>query len=219
MIKTPCPHIHIHFAGNIKVNTLNNLRLSSDIVRWDRPNENIIRAAKRFGAINIERLYCQDNCLVQGIDIAKWIASSVLNPIDYSINGRVHLHNAVISQMIAVGPVNGVKFNSKTVLLSHTPQRIDGSVIIGKPEQLDTLTPLTFNDMRVSFVNDRNFSEFHANLIRRSHRNRISTEIFTDIQMLSSLSVDNLTNRFLMNSSHVMPSGNQLQDQLAPIPT
>lgn len=191
---------------------MNNLNLASDVVRWDRLNANIIQAEKSFGAIDIERLYCEANCLLQGVDVAKWIATSVLNAFDYSINGKIHLHNAIILNLIAVGPVNGVKFNSKTVLLSNVRQRIDGSVTIGRPDQIDMLTPLTFNNLNVGSINGRNFSEFHTNLITRNHRNRIAADIFTDIQMSNTLTIDNLNNLILQNSSNAMPSENFKQD-------
>lgn len=192
---------HWNYAGHIKTSALNGLNLNNDIVRWSRPSENIIRAEKTFGTVNIEHLYCQFRCTVQGVDVSKWIASTVLNSFDYVIRGRVHLNNAISAHIHVDGLVDGQQLNSKSTLLKQTPQRIEGSIIIGSPKSADMLMPLTFQNMMVGLVNGQNFSGFRANVVERGRRNRIVADIFTDLHFTSPLILDNLSNLLLQNSS------------------
>lgn len=192
---------------------MNNLNLITDIVRWNRQEENVIRAVKTFGTVNINRLYCQLDCTVQGVDITNWFGTSVLNSVDYIIQGTVHLNNAIISHINVIGPVNNATLNSKSTLLKHTPQRIDGSLIIGNSEPVNELRPLTFNNIFAGFINDRNFTEFQSNLIQQNRRNSIRAEIFTNMQFNNGLTVDNLFTSILQNSSQKIAMDNYTINQ------
>lgn len=188
-------------TGHIKTSTLNNLNLNNDIVRWSRPRDNIVRADKSFGSVSIEQLYCQFRCSVQGVDVTKWIATSALNSFDYVIRGRVHLNNAIASHIQVDGLVNGQRLTSKSILLKHTPQRIDGSVTVGNSRTDNELMPLTFDNIQVNWVNNQNFSGFRENIVERSRHNRIFANIFTDLHFGQTLIIEHLNNLVLQNSS------------------
>lgn len=194
-------------TGSVKATTINNLNLNDDVVRWDRITGNIIRAEKQFETIHIDRLNCQFGCSIQDVNVAEWITKSVFTTLRHNtIQGKVIINNPVMSHVDVFGDVNdNGKFNSKTILLKNTPQKINGTLIIGNRESSDTIVQsLTFDNIYVNFINGRNFSEFHTNLVKRNQNNEIVADIFTNMQFTQPLTIDNLNNVDLTNSSNLV---------------
>lgn len=192
-------------TGSLKATTINNLNLNDDVVRWDRITGNIIRAEKQFETIFIDRLNCQFGCSIQEVNVDEWITKSVFTTLRHNtVQGKIIINNPVISHVDVFGDVNNNgKFNSKTILLKHAAQQINGTVIIGNRENPNTIVqPLTFDNIYVNFINGQNFTEFHTNLVQRNRNNEIVADIFTNMQFTESLTFDNLNNVDLTNSSN-----------------
>lgn len=150
--------------------------MATDIARLDRPNMNIVRASKHFRSLTIDRLTCQDGCTVQGVDMGDWIGKSVMSNLNYTIQGSVYIRNPIISYIDALGLVNNVTFDSQNILLKSADQYFDGPVTIGNR---NSLSSLTFDNLNVNFINDKNVSEFFENLIRAGDTD--VGEIFTNM--------------------------------------
>lgn len=191
-------------VGDLNAITLNNLNLRDDVVRWSRPSGNIIRAAKSFKSININRFDCRSGCTVQGVDAEEWLTKGVLPNLNYTIQGNVYVNNAAISFVQALGLVNNNTFNSNTILLKSAQQQIDHVISIGTFSNANNITPLTFNEIDVNFINDRNFTEFYKNLISRNAANEIVGNVFSNMQFTKALTFDNLfTSNRLKGFHHI----------------
>lgn len=128
--------------------------------------------------------------------MADWISGAVLTGFNYTIQGTVYAENPIISYIEALGPVNNITFNSQNVLLKSADQRLNGPIIIANANQLNStsaITSLTFDKLYVNFINDKNVSEFFANLIQRNEHGHIDVgEIFSDMEFMNGLDIDHL---------------------------
>lgn len=145
--------------------------MATDVARWDRPNMNIVRAPKRFRSLSIDRLICQDGCTVQGVDMYDWLTKAVMMGLNYTIQGNFYAKNPIISYVEVLGLVNNVTFNSQNVLLKSAEQNLNGVVTIGNNLAANSISSLTFDNLYVNFINDKNVSEFFANLIEKGGEN------------------------------------------------
>lgn len=181
--------VSIH--GNLRSTLINNLNFNNDIVRFSRPEMNIIRAPKIFAGLRVSNLVC-DGCSVNGVDLGEWILKAVLLNNNYTIQGTTYLRNPIISHVNARGTVNNVTFRADEILLKQQRQRIHRNVYIGDPT--NPLQKLTFENMYLNFLNGHNFTDFHLSLVqRRSATQRpIVARVATDMQFTEPLTIDNL---------------------------
>lgn len=185
--------------GNLNSITVNNLNLKDDVVRWDHPNGNIVRAEKQFKSISIEQLFCYAGCTIQGVDIYEWIGKGVLTTLNYTIQGTVYVNNGAISFIEVLGNVNQDTFNSNTILLKGLHQQINHVVTIGGFK--DHVTPLTFNQIYVNSINGQNFTAFHENLIKRDS-NGINANILSHMQFTEPIVFNSLVSSNRLSSTH-----------------
>lgn len=180
--------------GSLPSTTINGLNLDTDVVRWSTPQANIIRAPKRFQSLSMVSLWCQYGCTMQGVDIADWFSNAVFTTTNHTIQGTVYARNAIIQHVEALGLVNNMTFNSQNLLLKNRPQRVNGNLIIGNRDanKFDpaSMNSLTFDNLIVNSLNDRNVSEFFSNLILRN--NTDACEVDTDLEFKDRLDIDDL---------------------------
>lgn len=173
-------------------------------MRWDRPDMNLIRAEKSFKSLSINQLLCHAGCSVQGVDIDEWISKGVLLDMNYTIQGTVFINDAAVSYIEALGRVNNDPFNSLTILLKHSDQRIDRIVTIGPNANPINVTPLTFNEINANYINGHNFTAFIQNRVTRGPANQINANILSNLQFVEPVTFENLyTSERLIRSIHV----------------
>lgn len=187
----------IPFSGKLTSTTVNGLNLETDVARWNSPRTNILTAPKRFQSLSIDRLICEDSCTIQGVDVVDWISGAVMAGLNYTIQGTIYARNPVISYIEALGLVNNGTFNSKHILLKTAPQLVNGIVTIGSRSKNDSITSLTFVNLLVNFINDKNVSEFFETIVKKDGNGNKVGDIFTDIEFMDSLEIESLdvTNR------------------------
>lgn len=171
---------------------MNGLNFAADVARVDRPDLNIVRAKKRFRSLQIDRLECRDGCAVQGIDMDDWISRAAMTGLNHTIQGTVHAQNPIISHIEATGLVNNITINSQTVLLKKTPQTLKGPLIIGNRSRSDSINSLTFDNLYVDFINDKNLTEFFRNLVLKHGHHTDLGEIFSNLEFVDRVDFDNL---------------------------
>lgn len=203
-------------VGDLNSITVNNLILKDDIVRWDRPNKNLIRAEKSFKSLSINQLSCHAGCSVQGVDIDEWISKGVLLNMNNTIQGTVFVNDAAFSFIEVLGNVNNDPFNSFTILLKHSDQRIDHTVTIGPNANPNNVTPLTFNEINVNYINGQNFTAFIQNRVTRGPANQINANILSNVQFVEPVTFENLyTSERLLSSTHMDgPKFRSMSDKL-----
>lgn len=184
---------------------MNDLNLKDDVVRWDRSDKNLIKAEKSFNSLSINQLSCHAGCSVQGVDIDEWISKGALLNMNYTIQGTVFINDATFSYIEALERVNNDPFNSLTILLKHSDQRIDHIVTIGPNANSNNVTPLTFNEINVNYINGQNFTAFIQNRVTRGPANQINVNILSNLQFVEPLTFENLytSERLLLSSTHV----------------
>lgn len=170
---------------------MNGLNFAADVARIDRPDLNRIRAAKRFGELIIDSLECRDRCTMQGVDMDDWISRAVMVNLNNTIQGTVYLRDPIISSIEVLGLVNNMTLNSQTVLLKKTPQTLKGPLIIGNRSRTD-INSLTFNDLNINYINDKNLTEFYENLVLKDGRGNNVGEIFSNLEFTDLLTIENL---------------------------
>lgn len=171
---------------------MNGLNFAADVARVDRPDLNIVRAKKRFQSLQIDRLECRDGCTVQGIDMDDWISRAAMTGLNHTIQGTVYAKNPIISYIEAAGLVNNITINSQTVLLKKTPQTLKGPLIIGNRSRTDSINSLTFDNLYVNTINDKNLTDFFQNLVLQHGRNIELGEIFSNLEFVDQVNFDNL---------------------------
>lgn len=172
---------------------INNLNLATDVARWDSPSTNLITAPKKFESLSIGHLTCPAGCTLQGVDMDEWLQKSVMNGLNNTIQGTVYAKDPVISHVDVLGRVNGLKFDSQNILLKSVPQTIRGTLTIGNQTNPGSINSLTFDNLLVNFINDKNVSEFFENLILKNDRGNLDVgEIFTNIEFMDRLNIDDL---------------------------
>lgn len=171
---------------------MNGLNLETDVARWSSPHTNIITAPKRFQSLIIDRLTCEDGCSIQGVDVVDWISGAVMTGLNYTIQGTIYARNPVISYIEALGLVNNVTFDSKHILLKTAPQQVNGIVTIGNRSKNNSITSLTFDNLLVNFINDKNVTEFFENIVKRDGNGNKVDDIFTNLEFMDSLDIENL---------------------------
>lgn len=179
------------------------MNVASDVARWDRPDRNIITAPKRFRSLTIDRLVCQDGCTLQAVNMQEWISKAALTGLNYTIQGTVYASNPVISYVEALGTVNNITFNSQTLLLTNTAQILDGVVTIGNRLATDRIHSLTFDNLNVNFINDKNVTEFFGNLVQKDAIGNDAGEVFSQLEFADRVEFDNLTIVDQLNGIHV----------------
>lgn len=181
------------FIGDLMSTKINDLNLASDVARWDSPSTNIITAPKHFESLSIGHLTCPAGCTLQGIDMDEWMQKSVMIGLNNTIQGTVYANDPVISHIEVLGRVNGLRFDSQNILLKSVPQTIRGSLTIGNQSNPESINSLTFDNILVNFINDKNVSEFFENLVLRNDRGKLDVgEIFTNIEFMDRLNIDDL---------------------------
>lgn len=178
--------------GNLRSTLINNLNFNNDIVRFSRPEMNIIRASKIFSELRVKNLVCQYGCSVNEVDLGEWIAKAVLVNNNYTIQGTTYLQNPVISHVDVLGTVNNMTFRADQILLKQQRQRIYGNVYIGS--QANPLQKLTFESIYLNSLNGHNFTDFHLSLIQRPSitQRRIVANVATNMQFTEPLTIENL---------------------------
>lgn len=172
--------------------TVNGLNFAADVARTDRPDLNIIRATKHFKSLTIDNLECRDGCTVQGVDMDDWISRAAMTALNHTIQGTVYARNPVIPYIEALGRVNNMTINTQTVLLKKTPQTLRGPLIVGNRSRIDSINSLTFDNLYVNFINDKNLTEFFGNLVKKDgHGNNVG-EIFSHLEFIDRVNFDNL---------------------------
>lgn len=182
---------------------MNGLNFASDIVRWDRPDLNIIHAPKKFQSLTIDRLDCRDGCTLQGVDMEDWTDRAAMTGLNHTIQGTVYIRNPVISSIQALGPVNNMEINSQSVLLKGVSQRMNGIVTIGNRSRIDSINSLTIENLMVNYINDKNVSDFFANLVKKDGRSNDVGEIFSNIEFTNGVEFENLQITGLLNGINV----------------
>lgn len=164
--------------------------MNNDIVRYSRPKENIIYADKNFENVKINHLICGGQCTLQYVNMGEWISKTVMVYSDYVVQGITYIENPIIANVNVLGTVNNQTFNSNTILRKSTEQNILGNVYIrNKPYQVATLT---FGNIYLNYINSYNFSEFYNSLVLRHRRSELNANIFSNIQFLQPLWIDDL---------------------------
>ncbi|XP_031630094.1 uncharacterized protein LOC116345133 [Contarinia nasturtii] len=187
----------IRFLGNLSSTTINGLNFASDIVRWDRPDLNVIHAPKRFRSLTVEQLTCRDRCTLQGVDMEDWTDRAAMTGLNQTIQGTVYIRNPVISSIQVLGQVNNMEINSQSVLLKGVPQRMNGIVTIGNRSHIDSISSMTIENLMVNFINDKNVSEFFENLVKKDGRGNDVGEIFSNIEFINGVDFENINTDFL----------------------
>ncbi|XP_055320364.1 uncharacterized protein LOC129577415 [Sitodiplosis mosellana] len=193
----------IRFLGSLSATTVNGLNFAADVARVDRPELNIIRATKRFRSLQIDRLECRDSCTVQGVDMDDWISRAAMIGLNHTIQGTVYAQNPILSYIEASGLVNNMTINSQTVLLKKTPQTLKGPLIIGNRSRIDSINSLTFDNLYVNFINDKNLTDFFGNLVKKDGRGNDVGNIFSDLEFSDRVNFDNLNILGLLNGINV----------------
>lgn len=203
-------------VGNLNSVTVNNLNFKDDVVRWDRPDKNLIRAEKSFKSLSINQLSCHAGCSVQGVDIDEWISESVFSNMNYTIQGTVFINDGAFSFIEVPGRVNNDPFNSLTILLKHSDQRIDHIVSIGPNANPNNVKPLTFNEIFVNYINGQNFTAFIQNTVKRGPADQIDANILSNLQFLEPVTFESLyTSERFLSSIHVDgPKFRSMSDEL-----
>lgn len=173
--------------------SINDLNFAADVARWDRPDLNVITAPKQFRSLTIDRLVCQDGCTLQGVDMDEWISKAAMTGLNSTIQGTVYVKNPVISYVEVLGLVNNMTFNAETVLLTNSPQKLNGFVTIGNRSNTNQMSSLTFENLYVNYINDKNVTEFFENMVKKDGMNIDIGEIFSDLIFTDRLEVGNLT--------------------------
>lgn len=122
-----------------------------------------------------------------------WMTKAVMTGLNHTIQGTVYAHNPVISHIEVLGLVNNMTFDSEHILLKSIPQTIHGTLTLGNRSNAEAINSLTFNNLLVNFINDRNVSEFFENLVTKGAHGEIDAgEIFTNLEFRNRLEIDKL---------------------------
>lgn len=157
--------VDINIGGRLRSTRINNLDFTNDIVRFSRPEMNIVRATKTFNDLSIRHFACREHCTVMGVALGEWIGNAVLRNNNYTVQGTIYLRNSVISHVEALGTVNGMRFGADSILLKRKQQRINGNVYIGNETM--PLQKLTFDHIYLNYLNGHNFGDFEKSLVQR----------------------------------------------------
>lgn len=126
--------------------------------------------------------------------MADWISKAVFTTSNHTIQGTVYARNAVISYVEVLGLVNNMTFNSQNILLKSVPQKLTGTLTIGDDKfDPSSITSLTFENLLVNLINDHNVSEFFTNLIQRGENGIDVNELYTNLEFMDRLDIDDLT--------------------------
>ncbi|EDW89529.2 uncharacterized protein LOC6528783 isoform X2 [Drosophila yakuba] len=153
--------------GNLNHVKINNLNLANDVVRIPHYNDSgnspmIIEALKTVQSSIINRLHTTPESQVAEVPVAKWINEAAYLYGNHSIAGTTRLNNVNLYNDLTVkGPVNGVLWQTDTLILMDKEQDVPGSLLIANsfPEQQRVMSNNVKN-LWVDFVNDLPVNEF-----------------------------------------------------------
>lgn len=183
----------VKINGNLSSTLINGLNFNNDIVRFSRPELNIVRASKTFNSLRTNNMVCPiEGGSVNGVDIGEWIGKAALLNNNYTIQGTTYLRNPVISHVDALGTVNNMTFRADSILLKQKHQRIYRNVHIGS--QSNPLQKLTFESIYLDYLNEHNFTDFLLSLIQRppSTQRSVAANVATNMQFTEPLTIENL---------------------------
>lgn len=134
-----------------------------------------------------------------------WISKAVLTTTNRTIQGTVYARNAIISYVEALGLVNNIAFDSQNILLKSASQRLTGALTIGDADANkfgpESMTPLTFDNLLVNSLNAHNVSDFFANLILYGNDGIGVGELYTNLEFMDRLDIDDLIVRQKLNGT------------------
>lgn len=73
---------------------INGLDMQKDIVRYDVDFNNVT-GLKKCHYLVVDDLKCEDNCIIQDVDVKEWFAQAVFLIGNHTIHGKVTLKNSV----------------------------------------------------------------------------------------------------------------------------
>uniref|UniRef100_A0A182Y9F7 Uncharacterized protein n=1 Tax=Anopheles stephensi TaxID=30069 RepID=A0A182Y9F7_ANOST len=155
--------VEIH--GDFNPKTLNGYDVETDLLRKDVPVGNFT-AAKRFRELHTESIVCAPPCVIQGVDMDEWYANGLRLRGNQSIEGTLHIHDAIITGNLEVlGTVNGMQFDAQHLLLKSLPQNVNGTLrLVTKFPKENIIFPLVFESLNATAINGRNVEQFMTNV-------------------------------------------------------
>ncbi|XP_039486003.1 uncharacterized protein LOC120448200 isoform X1 [Drosophila santomea] len=153
--------------GNLNHVKINNLNLANDVLRIPHYNDSgnspmIIDALKTVQSSIINRLHTTAESQVAEVPVTKWINEAAYLYLNHSIAGTTRLNNVNLYNDLTVkGPVNGVLWQTDTLILMDKEQDVPGSLLVANsfPEQQRVMSNNVKN-LWVDFVNDLPVNEF-----------------------------------------------------------
>lgn len=144
----------VNLQGPLDPSTkVNGLNLATDLVNCDDRYPINITGIKTFSNLTINRLICDEPCIIKNIDIEKWF-DSFANPNQKNyINGKLTVNNLNATHIITDRPINGIIFNSDTILTKNTDQIINSNITA--IEDANSVGMLIFKNLTVNTINSK----------------------------------------------------------------
>lgn len=85
---------------------------------------------KSFSNLTINNLVCEQPCMLKGVDIMRWLSTFIYPNQTIFLNGNLKVKQVNAEHLITDRPINGIYFNSDTILTTSTDQIINGNVTV-----------------------------------------------------------------------------------------
>ncbi|KAK7072113.1 hypothetical protein SK128_014351 [Halocaridina rubra] len=194
--------------------TLNNLRVDTDIVLYNRAT--IITGRKTFHSLTIKGdLIVQEESTVQGVDVSELVKVSVRPITDGS--GKCYIPGVTTFKDLRIedgslevgGTVDGVYLNKSRVLLQSEYQEVFGHITLTGSASLEILDVLVVRDDR---FNDLDLSRLRNLTVQNDRPNTISASVtFTSTQTFTNVIISNhILNGYNVTDLGLCLSGNHI---------
>lgn len=160
----------VEIEGELTEGTLiNGLNFDTDIVRDDEKGIINIAGFKSFSNLTIDKLICDEPCILKDTDITKWLGTFIYPNQKNIITGKLTVDKINADNVKTDRPINGIFFNTDTILTKSTDQIINGNVTIIADEVL-------IQNLTVNQINSQP-AEFLKDLWRKGDTNPIESQV------------------------------------------
>lgn len=176
-------------AGDLNNVIINQLSLVDDILRNDNKEITILSGQKVAETAFIERFFATPSSIVANVPVIQWINDAVYIYGNHTIAGTTILETLNLYNDLCVnGPVNGVHWQPKELLLRDQDQHTVGSLLVNNT--IDVECRLLSHNIAELWVDKINGLTVNELLTNKAH-NRPNLHVASQLVFTQPLSVAN----------------------------
>ncbi|XP_053679007.1 uncharacterized protein LOC128729376 [Anopheles nili] len=177
--------LEIH--GNFEIKTLNGHNVATELLRSDVAASNVT-ASKHFSELHVESIVCAPPCIIQEVDMDEWYSNGLRLRGNQTLEGTLIIENGIITgNLIALGTVNGMRFDADNLMLKSVPQNVNGTLrLVTKFPNENKIFPLVFESLHAKTINGKDVDKFLNNVALNSQNPLIINSPVTFIDLIET---------------------------------